>query len=199
MSALTDTYIDQTYNGLLHTGGVPIPSTGLTTVYDGLGNASALAVGKSGVGINVAGILSIGGVSLIDIIHPIGSVFFSTVDSSPTAVFGGTWERIATGRFIAGVGTGTDGTTSRMVTMGESGGEYVHTLVASEIPSHYHTLNENLHRDNVTVEPTDIYAGQFKDIDHNWYASTRTGSVGGDKPHNNTPPAFGLYMWRRTL
>lgn len=39
--------------------------------------------------------------SLLDLFYPIGSLYMSTADTHPTALFGGTWERIK-GRFIFG-------------------------------------------------------------------------------------------------
>jgi len=57
-STLTNTKIKDTYVGVLHAGGVVLPSTGQSIIYDGGGNKSALSVGRSLSGITVSGPIS---------------------------------------------------------------------------------------------------------------------------------------------
>lgn len=68
-------------------------------------------------------------VNLLDIIYPVGSVYITFSDVSPSASIGGTWE-LLNGVFLYG----TSGTT------GTKGGESTHTLTINEIPSHKHGL-----------------------------------------------------------
>jgi hypothetical protein len=59
MSSLKDTFIKNTYVGLLHSDG-ELPASGKTPVYDGAGNESALSVGRSGNGVDISGGLTVG-------------------------------------------------------------------------------------------------------------------------------------------
>ena len=62
--------------------------------------------------------------------HPVGSVYQSTVATSPESLFGGTWEEIRD-VFLLAAGTRT---------AGNAGGEETHTLTVSEMPSHGHRM-----------------------------------------------------------
>jgi hypothetical protein len=57
-SDLSNQYIDDTFDGLLHMQGDPLPSSGVGIVYDGVGNKSALSLGRQGVGVTITGNLS---------------------------------------------------------------------------------------------------------------------------------------------
>lgn len=55
MSSLTDLYISDSYTGLLHTGGSPLPVSGQITMFDGSGQVSALSLGIAGQGASING------------------------------------------------------------------------------------------------------------------------------------------------
>lgn len=74
--------------------------------------------------------------SLVDLIYPVGSIYMSANNVSPTALFGGTWEKIE-GRFLLG--------TSSTYTLGAKDGEATHTLTAAEMPTHSHGMNGHTH------------------------------------------------------
>ena len=62
MATLTNTKIKDTYDGLLKTtNNEAIAASGVTLIEDGLGNASALSVGRSGNGVSVSGLLDVTG------------------------------------------------------------------------------------------------------------------------------------------
>lgn len=75
-------------------------------------------------------------------IYPVGSIYMSTTGQNPTAIFGGTWESVAGGRYLIGAGdngmgwsvgpTGIGGTTS-------------FTLDVNHIPAHGHLIPEHGH------------------------------------------------------
>tara|TARA_R110000824_G_scaffold12963_3_gene56550 strand:- start:313 stop:1002 length:690 start_codon:yes stop_codon:yes gene_type:complete len=48
-TSLTNTNISDTYTGVLHAKGEPIPASGVQDVYDGFGNKSSLKIGRAGV------------------------------------------------------------------------------------------------------------------------------------------------------
>lgn len=129
---------------------------------------------------------------------PVGSVFFTVINTNPGTLLGyGTWVQIAQGRFIVGVGTGTDANAdTRSYAQGnDSVGEYTHTLITAEMPAHSHPQN-------VSPNQGGALTGNFASTPNsvgNVPSVTTTDSVGGDDPHENSPPAFGLYVWERTV
>lgn len=243
---LSDQYIDDTFDGLLHVAGQPIPSTGLVKVFDGLGNESSLSVGRSGNGVSVSGtitttslnassnittgFLKAGNVnyptspvdiSLLNLIYPVGAVYFSAFSTSPALLFGGAWDRIADGMFIVGQGTGTDrNDLSQYFGPGKStSGEYKHTLTTGQLPSHSHTgygvsiTSETTTGGSQVSNPWDTLKNKSVLVhDSGGHGiGTATSEVNGtldteliidetgsDQSHNNTPPGFGLYVYTRT-
>ena len=122
---------------------------------------------------------------LLSQIYPIGSIYISTVSTSPSTLFGGTWERIKDTFLLAAGTTYNAGTT---------GGEATHTLTVDEMPSHQHFLAANVNEDEHT-ENSDIfsYAGW-----KTYYNYSATKFSGGNQPHNNMPPYLAVYVWKRT-
>lgn len=110
--------------------------------------------------------------------------------TSPASFIGGTWERIE-GKFIMGA--------SDTYPAGSTGGEAEHTLTIEETPSHTHRILkmswsgkdlDNSHNANYTYwgydeQSTAPIGSQF------------ISKVGGDQPHNNIPPYYSTYIWRR--
>lgn len=69
------------------------------------------------------------GDSWIDILHPIGSFYFSNSDESPSVLFGGTWTQI--------MGAAIRGDSSTGYT-----GNDTCTLTVDEIPAHRHGIQQ---------------------------------------------------------
>ena len=128
-------------------------------------------------------------------IFPVGSVLFTADNVAPT--FDGTWERVAEGRFIVGVGTGNDGNVDRTFAAGNTTGEYQHTLTEAELPEHYHQSGVPSSPNFFGVEQPggnpQRFTGSEPEPD-----TPITSSVGQDQAHENTPPGFALYCWQRT-
>jgi microcystin-dependent protein len=154
-------------------------------------------------------------------IFPVGHVMFTTGNTNPGTTFGGTWTQIAEGRFVVGVGQGTDNQpvpANRTYAVGEDlNGEYQHTLVEAEMPAHVHGGNHVV--DNTlwydTTRGTEAMAESPIDTTRGTEAMAEspiiagsggsatnlamlTSSTGNDTAHENSPPAFGLYVWERT-
>lgn len=114
-------------------------------------------------------------------VYPVGSIYMSLSATNPGTLFGGTWAQI-TGRFLLAAGNGNSA--------GATGGEATHKLTVAEMPSHTHTwsIGESTlwcaHGDN-RWGPADV-------------TTYNTGSTGGNTAHNNMPPYYAVYMWRRT-
>lgn len=116
--------------------------------------------------------------------YPVGSIYLSVTDVDPSALFGGTWERIG-GRFLLGADT--------TYTAGSTGGEAAHTLTVDEMPKHNHGLDNYNSAGNATP---------FLTVQHQekigYGGNVQTMYAGGNQPHNNLPPYLAVYMWRRT-
>ena len=126
---------------------------------------------------------------------PVGSAFFTTGNTNPGTLLGyGTWTQIAEGRFIVGVGEGTDvNTSTRTYAAGnDSVGEYKHSLTVDELPAHTHA-DSTINRGSGTGSYGNTAVGS--DLRRTQITG---GSTGGDLAHENSPPAFGLYVWERT-
>lgn len=212
---LTDQFVADSYIGILHTSNVAVSPTNLPQVYDGMGNKTSLKLGSENSGASISGCLSatclnIGGANFIDYIYPVGSITFSIDNVNPSTRFvGTTWIAEAQGRFIASVGTGTDkNLTPQTLTAGADNlvGEYTHTLSIGEMPSHDHPLthpdtNEQFYLfndGNTTTSASNTFRSDGPDQDRDGRYWANIGSKGGGDSHNNIPPYFGLYIWKRT-
>ena len=148
----------------------------------------------------------------VDLIYPVGSIYMSVNDTSPSILFGGEWERIED-RFLLAAGN--------TYSAGSKDGEAVHTLTKNEMPSHNHgkkplegrmwniasqgiTDTLNLKADGIVstdkVEGHGYATNLTEDVVDGFKidASHEHDSVGGGQPHNNMPPYLAVYMWKRT-
>lgn len=117
------------------------------------------------------------------IIYPIGSIYMSLNSTEPSILFGGTWERLEEGRVLIG--------SNGNYPSGSVGGEFTHTLVEEEIPSHAHTGTTTASAGNHShTRGTMNITGQFVSTDHVLYPSeakgafyANTASDLGDRDH----------------
>lgn len=112
---------------------------------------------------------------------PVGSSYLSVEDTSPSEIFGGTWEKIEN-CFLLG-----SGTRSAM----DTGGEESHTLTSDELPPHSHTYNE-ITEGSYGGGPSFAVLG-----DKAQFGTGTTSESGSGIAHNNMPPYFVVHMWRR--
>ena len=111
---------------------------------------------------------------------PVGAIYQSYAATSPASLFGGTWTQIQN-RFLVGVGSS--------YAAGATGGEATHKLTVDELPSHSHNYS---------------YPGY--EAGGEWYGASGTAkgntvattAVGGGAAHENRPPYYAVYIWRRT-
>lgn len=198
-TSLTNTNISETYVGVLHAKGAALPETGQEDLYDGFGNKSALKVGRAGAGIDVDGTLGASfKAAIADAIYPIGSVIFSQDNNNPGTRFTGTaWTQISEGRFIAGTGTGNDGTEAKTIPAGnDTIGKYNHQLTTAELPSHGHEAKFS-GGGSVSLGGDTIGVGNSNN-GNDRLSNDIVQNTGSGTPHNNMPPSFGLYVWQRT-
>jgi microcystin-dependent protein len=125
---------------------------------------------------------------LFDLIYPVGSIYLSVNSTSPSSIFGGTWEQIKD-TFLLGSGD--------TYTAGATGGEASHTLTINEIPAHDHDYT--IYGDvSTTQHPVsqDIY--HYSSWGNTYHDSTMdTTTVGGGQAHNNMPPYLVVNIWKR--
>lgn len=140
--------------------------------------------------------------NMVDLIYPVGSIYMSANDTSPSILFGGEWERIKD-RFLLSAGD--------TYSAGSTGGSATHTLTVDEMPSHeghlyanetafvpngpdsyfldYNAATSNGILEKYNDRPYIIAAGNE--------AIIKGFSRGGTEPHNNMPPYLAVYMWKR--
>ena len=122
---------------------------------------------------------------LLDAIWPVGSVYISVTDTSPEALFGGTWQRIED-RFLLAAGDSYP--------LGSTGGEAQHALTAAELPQHTHGYDYTGQSDVTGVTAIRVYDGDSR---LNEYKGKATSNCGG-QAHNNMPPYVAVNIWKRT-
>lgn len=87
-------------------------------------------------------------------IHPIGSFYVSEVNTDPSLLFGGVWEKIED-RFLYAAGSTSAGTT---------GGSSTVTLSASNMPAHTHPFSATTNIATLRGSISEM-ASQSKNID----------------------------------
>lgn len=214
MSALTDKYIDDTYTGWLHSNATELPSEGQEDVYDGAGNKSSLKLGRACNGATICGTLTVDALAmtntdtlkslLLETLYPVGALFIRADTTDPTTLLGGSWSLVGQGKVLGSVGTGTDinGTTLAIAAEdANAGGEYTHQLTIAEMPNHTHRILTGF------VSSSDDNAGNTGYLGSSprnlLYAngvvnpSLTNEATGSGLKHNNMPPVYGVYMWKR--
>lgn len=169
----------------------------------GQGNANELAIAANAEAIStIQSGITLGSISITDLLlmaHPIGSIYTSTASTSPEDLFGGTWERIK-GAFIWGIGDDE--------TAGVTGGEKTHTLTEAELPAIDGRIATAVVGEHSIYGVTGhAYGTNFGSVTKPIVgAEGKAGGVqygygykfGGGQAHNNMPPYYGAYVWRRT-
>ena len=142
--------------------------------------------------------------------YAIGDLYLTTLTTNPsTRYVGTTWAAYAAGQVLIGVGSFTDGdSTAKTITGGQQLGEYQHTLVTGEMPSHNHTDSGHAH--NLTGPPVApgtggnsgwAAGGEYSGFGQPGATQTSTANIqntGGGAAHNNVQPSIGVYIWQRT-
>ena len=93
--------------------------------------------------------IGLGKTDIVDMIYPVGSIYMSVNNVSPSTLFGGTWVQIQDKFLLASGSNHTNGNT---------GGSDTHTLNANELPAHTHTIPEHRHNiDELNLYRIQIY------------------------------------------
>lgn len=133
---------------------------------------------------------------VMDKVYPIGSVYISVVNQSPTQLLSfGVWERIANGHALVGV----DENDSIFSTSQLTGGSKTHTLTTEQMPPHGHNIQNNwttntnhIHGNAIPKIPQGIQNGTA-----GLNTSVFTEVTGNGRAHNNLQPYFTVFIWKR--
>lgn len=132
-------------------------------------------------------------------LYPIGSIYISTIDTSPALLLGGTWEQI-TEKFLLAAG--------ETYAAGTTGGSATEILTTAQMPAHSHLerLGQNGGWGSTMVHTGSGgtrtgYAPQLSNSSAFVYRenalATYTDMAGNGEAHNNMPPYLSVYMWKR--
>lgn len=163
---------------------------------------------------------------VIDIVHPVGSIWETTTTDDPNTLWAGTtWVKMDAGRVLVAAGSYTESGTTYTYNLGDTGGEAKHQLSTDELATHGHDASistTSLIGDTYTWFPAeydnvqasgvlscskygDHCAGDSGkqgnghihiDVSHGHSASIST--TGGNARHENRPPFMVVNRWKRT-
>lgn len=154
----------------------------------------ALGELKNGIGPDAYAIYQQVLAAVVERDHPVGSLYISKNPTSPAELYGGTWERIE-GKFIMGA--------SDSYPAGSTGGEAKHTLTEDELPRIRDRLNGFAVYNANAVGTSGVITLSEEDGQSNVQLGDGTKyatlimSLGDSQPHNNMPPYYSAYIWRR--
>lgn len=124
--------------------------------------------------------------------HPIGSIYQSIDNTDPSILFGGTWERIE-GRFIMGA--------SDTYPAGSTGGEAAVALTEENNGPHTHIFEKLVTgASDTNPEGNTVQRGHGTNGSNNvlrYPDNFQLSTSGEGQPHNNIPPYYSMYIWRR--
>lgn len=158
---------------------------------------------------------------VIDIVHPVGSIWETTTTDDPNVLWAGTtWVKMDAGRVLVSAGTYTENGTTYTYNLGDKGGEAKHQITIEESPSHSHEAsisNANLvgtlaaytwdHLASGIVSAKDMGGNVNPSGHYGYYKYTVNAShghsvtlstTGGNNPHENRQPYTVVNRWKRT-
>lgn len=152
---------------------------------------------------SVGGDLQVGGVNLMMLLHPVGTIYTSytlTTHEDIEAIFGGTWETFATGRVLVGVNAAD----ADFEHAGHEAGGKTHSHSGStggQSQDHTHAFGKTLNGSGyVETSPTGsgtgwayTYSTGGASQDHSHSLATGSGTV-----NSTLQPSIAVYMYKRT-
>jgi len=144
--------------------------------------------------------------SLTNLLYPVNSIKITFDSTNPgTTLVGTSWQQIAQGCFLAGVGTLAGGDKNgNFITVSDESvgggrsanlalGEYLHVLQPAEIAPHTHPFVGYVNGGSAYLNtgPGGILS------DHNPAVTSANNGGSPATGHNNVPPLFGVYVWQR--
>lgn len=125
---------------------------------------------------------------VLQAVYPIGSIYASYNNTSPSTLFGfGTWAKIE-GRFLLG--------TSSTYGLGSTGGSSTVTLTINQIPAHNHggnTGNAGTHNHTITVASGGTHSHTASSANNGAHSHTITVNSGGTHKHTASSASAGAH------
>ena len=146
--------------------------------------------------------------NFLNLVYPIGTIYMTADDASPSSLFGGIWESVEN-KFLLGAGSS--------YIAGETGGSATHTLTINELPNHQHQFpfagndtaegasGQNqfnfLYGKGQTAsamgQKTEMYNETSSNAAEGNELAYMTNKIGGSQSHNNMPPYLTIKIWKR--
>jgi chaperonin cofactor prefoldin len=133
-------------------------------------------------------------------VYPVGSIYMSMKGTSPSSLFGGTWEQLQS-QFLLAANNTASASAAPKYNDTASGGEEKHKLTAAELPTHTHKaalVNTSWSGSTSGLDTAKV--GTLTTTGGTQQALTITpdynSTLGWE--HNNMPPYLAVYMWKRT-
>ena len=163
---------------------------------------------------------------VIDIVHPVGSIWETTTTDDPNVLWAGTkWVKMDAGRVLISSGTYTENGTTYTYNLGDKGGEAKHQITIEETAWHNH--NGSISVADIVGSVSDVGSEENKisvsgvfsknSIGNDYNGRVGGGSkaakitlqashshaisisnVGGNKKHENRQPYVVVNRWKRT-
>lgn len=151
---------------------------------------------------------------VIDIVHPVGSIWETTTTDDPNTLWAGTtWVKMDAGCVLVSAGMYTESGTTYTYNLGDKGGEAKHQLTTGELAWHTHdaSCSANGNHEHALAE----YAGVKGHVHINSSLDTNGGGsasgtagnhqhtitisgTGGNESHENRMPYQVINRWKRT-
>lgn len=155
---------------------------------------------------------------VIDIVHPVGSIWETTTTDDPNVLWSGTtWVKMDAGRVLVSAGTYTENGTTYTYNLGDKGGEAKHQITIEELASHGHAMaasgshnhsfrgGERPLGNTQTAQWCDTsdygrVAGWLQNnyTDNSGSHTHAINNTGGNQPHENRSPYQVINRWQRT-
>lgn len=162
---------------------------------------------------------------VIDIVHPVGSIWETTTTDDPNILWSGTtWVKMDAGRVLISAGTYTENGTTYTYNLGDKGGEAKHQLTTDELAAHSHGASASTTNIRGSFDAK-WYSGEFPTsgvfsiaanyarqqaqgigtnqgstvtFNSNHSHSISISSTGSNSSHENRPPYTVINRWKRT-
>lgn len=140
---------------------------------------------------------------VLDRIQPVGSLYFSTSNTSPASLFGGAWERYAQGRVMVSASD-----TDEDFTVGKAGGEKTAPVDFSKLYAEWANRGQDFVAHVETIPGSNnVWRATVKSQQINHYQTTDVSNSGvrvitsadtGNRRVSTIQPYVAVFIWRRT-
>ncbi|RSX53931.1 short tail fiber protein [Bifidobacterium goeldii] len=126
----------------------------------------------------------------LEFLFPVGAIYATMKNTNPDQFIGGSWQQIATDRFLVGAG--------RSYAASATGGRSSVTLGIANIPKHQHSLTLEMTSNGGKTDTVAGGMGAGKGSKGIFYTSFAGGDGNGNtQPFSILPPYTAVYFWQR--